>query len=580
MTASYVTDVLVVLVAAIAVVPLLHRLRVSPILGYFAAGLAIGPYGFKAVSETSEIEVFAEFGVVFLMFAIGLDLTVPRLKSMHRAIFGLGLAQVAVTGLALGLAAWALGYQPAAAVVIGGALAMSSTATVLQLLMERGEAAARFGRLAVGVLLFQDLAVVPLVALVPLLASRQGELGVALGMAAAKAVVALAVILVVGRYVVGPLFRLIAGTRNTELFTATSLFVLLGTGWATAQAGMSMALGAFLAGILLAGTPYRHQVEAEIQPFRALLLGLFFMAVGMTVEVPFVIGHLGQVIGLGAGLLAVKAVLLGGLVLAFGHSRATAARIGLLLAQGGEFAFVVLGLAAREAVLPEATVQVLTAAVVLSLCAAPLLAGLGRTASDLLRRRDGGSAAKLGQEVEGLSGHVVVAGYGRVGQTICRILEAQGLAYVALDMDVQRVLHARDDGRPVYFGDASRLDVLRAAGTARAGLAVVTLDNAAAAERTVAALHSLLGDLPVVARARDRRHGRRLEQAGASEAVAEAIEGSLTLSERALILAGQSTEQAAEAVAAFRVHDYALLDAVLGGIEERDKRLAHQRARK
>ncbi len=565
MPAHHITDIIIVLLAAIAVVPIFQRLKISPVLGYLAAGLVIGPFGISAIADPKEAEGLAEFGVIFLLFAIGLDLPLERLRAMRRYIFGLGALQVVVTGGVFAAIGMAFGLKPEIAAVVGGTLALSSTATVLQLLVERGEAAARFGRISVSVLLFQDLAVVPLLALIPLLAGGgTTSIGTALGLAGAKAIIALIAIVLAGRFVVRPLFDLIASTHNSELFTATALFILLGTGWITAEAGMSMALGAFLAGILLAGTPYRHQIEADIHPFRGLLLGLFFMTVGMTINVPAILAAAWTVVGLTIGLLAVKAVILAALVLAFGLPLAAAVRAGLLLSQGGEFAFVLFGVAGREGVLPADMVQALNAAVVLSICTTPALSALGARLAEFIRARSHSTGPRLKEEAHGLEQHVVVAGYGRVGQTICHLLEADKVSYIALDMDVQRVMRARELGRPVYFGDASRLDVLKATGIDRAGLAVVTLDNPAAAERAVLALRSLKQDLPILARARDRKHGRRLEAAGASEAVAEAIEASLILGSRVLGLAGKPADKVAAAVAAYRADDYARLDLELG----------------
>ncbi|MDX2103224.1 MAG: monovalent cation:proton antiporter-2 (CPA2) family protein [Alphaproteobacteria bacterium] len=557
----YLADLLLVLVAAMAAVLVFHRAGISSILAYLAAGLVIGPFGLGVISDLTKVEHFAEFGVVFMLFAIGLELPIQRLRTMRHWIFGLGTAQVLISAAVIaGLAALA-GQPAAAAVVIGGTLALSSTATVLQLLTERGEAAARFGRVSVAVLLFQDLAVVPLLVLVPLLAHGGDGLMTALALASVKAAAVLALIAVSGRYIVRPMFQMIASTQNAEAFTAAALLLLLGLGYATAEAGMSMALGAFLAGILLAGTAYRHQIEADIQPFRGLLLGLFFMTVGMTIDLGMLLAKPEVVLGTTLGLLVVKAAVLIGLIRLWGLPWHVAVRSGLLLAQGGEFAFVVLAQSLREGLIDPVSQQVLVAAVVASIAVTPLLASLAARLSTTIRVRTQEPTPSVAEEGAHLVDHVVVAGYGRVGQTIGTVLTRQGIRWLALDLDVQRVLAARALGRPVYFGDASRIDVLRAAGIERARMAVITLDAPRLVDHAVTALHTLRPDLPILARARDSAHGANLRMLGATEAVAETVEASLTLGEHMLALTGLERAIIDDTLAALRADDYATLEA-------------------
>jgi CPA2 family monovalent cation:H+ antiporter-2 len=380
--AAQLQAVLILLLAAIVAVPLAQRIKVSPVLGYLAAGLIVGPYGFAFIEKTEEAERLAEFGVVFLLFTIGLDMPLARLQAMWRYIFGLGFAQVLVTGAVLGLGAHALGLSPPAALVVGGALAFSSTAAALQLLGERGELSSRLGRVALAILLFQDLAVVPLLALLPLLAPGAGSgMAAALALALGKGVAAIVVIVLLGRLVLRPLYRLSATTRIRETFAATNLLVVLGLGYATEAAGMSMALGAFLAGLLLAETEYRHQVEVDILPFRGLLLGLFFITVGMVIDTPFVLRHGSAVLGLAAVLLAVKAVLLWGLTRLARLGAPTAVRVGLLLSQGGEFAFVIFSIARQIGVLDRDIAEILIATVALTMATTPAMAALGRKRS-------------------------------------------------------------------------------------------------------------------------------------------------------------------------------------------------------
>lgn len=545
-------DVLILLLAAIISVPLLQRLRVSPVLGYLGAGIVVGPHVLGFIREVEDAQRLAEFGVVFLLFSIGLDLPLQRLRAVWRYLFGLGLAQVAATAAVIGLAAYALGASPTAAAVIGGALSLSSTATVLQLLAERGELAARFARVSIAILLFQDLAVVPQLTLLPLLAGDEAALGPALALALVKAAVALALIIFVGRVVLRPVYRLIASARNPEVFAATNLLVVLGTGWLTAEFGMSMALGAFLAGLMLAETEFRHQVEADIRPFRGLFLGLFFITVGMVIDVPRVAENLGTVVAIAASLLAGKTVLLIALCRLFGLGTAVAARVGLLLAQCGEFAFVVFGLAIALGVLPSDLGLMLIATVALTMATTPLLAGLGKRAYAALETRGGPETARLQDDARDLADHVIIAGYGRVGQIVARLLAARGVPYLAIDLDMRRVTEERGRGIPLYYGDASRREMLHAAGSARAQAVVVTLDQADAAERIVALLRQDHPDLTIIARGRDAEHGRKLQQAGATAITLEAVEPGLQMAATALRRAGTGPTEIENALSRYR----------------------------
>jgi CPA2 family monovalent cation:H+ antiporter-2 len=537
--AAQLQAVLILLLAAIVAVPLAQRIKVSPVLGYLAAGLIVGPYGFAFIEKTEEAERLAEFGVVFLLFTIGLDMPLARLQAMWRYIFGLGFAQVLVTGALLGLGAHALGLSPPAALVVGGALAFSSTAAALQLLGERGELSSRLGRVALAILLFQDLAVVPLLALLPLLAPGAGSgIAAALALALGKGVAAIVVIVLLGRLVLRPLYRLSATTRIRETFAATNLLVVLGLGYATEAAGMSMALGAFLAGLLLAETEYRHQVEVDILPFRGLLLGLFFITVGMVIDTPFVLRHGSAVLGLAAVLLAVKAVLLWGLTRLARLGAPTAVRVGLLLSQGGEFAFVIFSIARQIGVLDRDIAEILIATVALTMATTPAMAALGRKLAALLEPRQAPEAERLAHETADISGHVIIAGFGRIGQIVGQMLTAQKIAYVAIEQSVPLVEDNRKRGRPVYFGDASQADLLDAAGVDRASAAIITIDQPEPAERVVAALRRNHPDLRIIARSRDAAHGKGLQQAGADAVILEALEPGLQMGAAALRVTG------------------------------------------
>jgi monovalent cation:H+ antiporter-2, CPA2 family len=557
-------QLLVFLLAPVIVVPLFRRLRSSPIVGYLVAGILIGPQALGLIVVSELTNLLAELGVAFLLFAIGLELSLARLKVMRRLVFGLGGLQVVLTACVIGLAARLIGADLPAAIVIGSALALSSTAFVLQLLVERGEQFTRFGRTTFAILLFQDLAVVPLLVLIPALAPDQVAVLPTLGLSVLKAGLALVLIIAVGRLVLRPVFRIVAATRSAELFVSATLLVVVGMGWLTTLAGSSMPLGAFLAGLLLSETEYRHQVEADIRPFRGLLLGLFFMTVGLSMDLNAMSERLTEVVLIVLALLAVKAALISALCPVFRLPAEEALRVGFLLAQGGEFAFVLFDSAIAHQVLPAAEGHMLTAAVALSMIATPFLAELGRFLAGRLRRPSQGGLHALGEEAAALTEHVVVAGFGRVGQTVAKVLTAAGVPYVALDLDLRRIARARAKGLPVFYGDAGRIDVLAAAGAGRARAVVLTIDQPQAIDRAVAALHGHFPELPIFVRGHDPGHGKRLTEWGASAVVPEAVEASLQLGAIVLTATGTIHEEATRIIDEFRRNDYAGLDTIVG----------------
>lgn len=550
-------DVLVFLMAALAIVPISRRFRISPVIGYLLVGAMIGPYAFGLIGEIEQTHRLAEFGIVFMLFAIGLELSFDRLKSMARYIFGLGTLQVAVSGGALGLCAVLLGASWGQAAVIGGALALSSTAFVLQILTERGELATRFGRIVLAVLLLQDLAVVPGLAVVTALGREPEALGGSLALAGVKALVALVVLLALGRLVLRPLYRIIADVRSPELFAAATLLVVLGTAWATEEAGLSMALGAFLAGLMLAGTEFRHQIEADIRPVRGILLGLFFISVGMLIDLQLVLSELPQILLFVAGIIIVKAVLLTLLGLMCGLSLPVAVNTGLHLSQGGEFAFVLFSLAMGTTVLPLETGQILLGAVAITMGLTPLLAAAGRRAQHFLERRDAVHPEIMATDTASYSDHVIIAGFGRVGRTIAAMLDAENQRWVAVDTDATIVAEAHRQGLPVFFGDAGQRPVLHAVGVERARTAVITTDDASAAGTAIAALRKGLPDLPIVVRARDHKHMSELMNAGATTVMPEMTEASLLLGRAVLQSLGMADDQADGLVKRFREDAYA-----------------------
>jgi CPA2 family monovalent cation:H+ antiporter-2 len=528
-------EALLFLSVGLVVVLVLHRLRLSPVLGFLVAGMVIGPSVLDLAPDVETVRAVGELGVVFLLFVIGLDLSIERFRALGRWVFGLGSAQVVACGSVIGAVALAWGNPPAVALLLGVGLALSSTAVVVQLLVERGEVASPHGRIAFSVLLLQDLAVVPLLVLVPMLGEGGADhLPAMLGLAVVKAAAAVGVIAALGRWALGPLFARAAATRSPDVLTATALFVVLGTAWATHALGLSAALGAFLAGMALAGSAFRHHVEADIQPFKGLLLGLFFLSVGMTVDLALIVDSVGWLLPSVVGLMLIKVVLIAGLARLFGAPRDAAVRAGVILSEGGEFAFVVLGAALVTGVVEAATAQFMFALVGISIVTTPFLPALAdRIVARLPRRADADGHA-VPAAGHGPEGHVVIAGYGRVGRTVAAFLAEQQVPWVAVDLDAAGVRDAAADGRPVVYGDASRPEILRTIGLDRAVALILTIDDPVAADRTLEAARAARPGLPVFARARDREAAARLAAAGASGVVQETFESSVALASEAL----------------------------------------------
>ncbi|MDH3972442.1 MAG: monovalent cation:proton antiporter-2 (CPA2) family protein, partial [Gammaproteobacteria bacterium] len=469
---QYLADMLVLLAAAIIAVPLFHRLGLGSVLGYLAAGALVGPWGLGFIDQIEEIRYIAEFGVIFLLFIIGMELKPARLWAMRRMVFGLGTAQVMLTGLAITGLALLFDQPLRTALIIGFGLALSSTAFGLQILTERGELGTERGQTAFSVLLLQDLAVVPLLALVSLLAADTALLE-GIEFAILEAALVIAFVILVGRFLLSPVLRLVATSHTAEVFTAAALFAVLGTAWLMEEVGLSLALGAFLAGLMMANSHYRHQLIADIQPFRGILLGLFFMGVGMSVDFGL-LGRQGVLIaGLVLGLLLVKSVILWVLCRIMGVGTADATRVSLLLSQSGEFGFVLFGLAALSGVLPEDLFHMLTLLVALTMVTTPLMAKLGEYINRQLSNTEDRHDVSTNHIIAGRP-HVIIAGFGRVGRRVCRILQAGNVPYLAIDSNADRVLEGRREGFPVFYGDASQLDVLKAAGAGQASALVCT----------------------------------------------------------------------------------------------------------
>ncbi len=522
-TGGFLLEVIVVLFAAVLFVSLFRRFRLGAVLGYLVAGAVIGPSGLALVTNLETVQALGELGVVFLLFAVGLELPFERIRVMQTRIFVLGAAQIFLTGLAIFGVAVLMGVSTLSAAVIGGALALSSTAIVLRILVDRGELTSQVGRACFAVLLVQDMMVGPFLVLALALGDGGEALGLAVGGALLKAAVAVMAILGIGRIVLRHLFQQVAIVRDPDVFIALSLLVVLASGLMTAMAGLSMAFGAFLAGMLLAETHYRHQVAADIQPFRGLLLGLFFMSVGMTLDVGLTFEKLGLVIVLAVGLVLLKAVLLAGLGLAAGLRAAQSVNLGVLLSQGGEFAFVLLGAALGAGVVLAEDAQILVVVVALTMMATPFLAILGKQLERRVERRTVAALETMPDQAEGLKDHVVIAGYGRVGAAVASQLRSEGTDFIAVDLDPHRVTQARTGGLPVYYGDATRPEILEAVHVERARALVVAVDDPQVALRTVAMVRYIFTDLKIYARAHDDKHALELTKAGADIVIPELV---------------------------------------------------------
>lgn len=540
-----VKDALILLLATVFVVPLMRKFNTSPILGFLAAGLFLGPNGFGLVHRIGASKTLAEFGVVFFLFEMGLELSLSRLKSLGMDVFGLGSLQWLITGFILAGISLINNAPIEISVVIGFGLALSSSAFVLQLLSERGEIGTRFGRATFGILLFQDLAVVPLLVVVPLLAVGGGDFSsllTALGTAATKAAVALGIIFLGGRAFLEPVFNMGASAKSPEAFVATILVTVLAMSTLTESLGLSDTLGAFLAGVLLAETKFRHQIEADIAPFRGLLLGLFFITVGFGIDVSLMTGNFLLVAFLVGSLLLIKTSVITALGRGFGINFASSQRTGLILAQGGEFAFVTLGLAQKSNILAPQHAQLIFLLVALSMAMTPFLASMGSRISSSIERKRGLIGARK-EDVQDAKDYVVVAGFGRVGQSVCELLDARLVRYMAFDMNPGRVIEARNKGLPVFFGDACRPEVLKAAGIKNPKAVVVTLDDKHGASKAVNALRREYPNIQIFVRAKDAKHQKMLQLGGATAIVPELLESSLLLGGAVLLSYGTPIEE-------------------------------------
>ena len=590
--ASTLELVLLYLVAAVLGVVVCRSLKLPPVLGYLVVGVLIGPNALALAKDTAGVKYLAEFGVVFLMFVIGLEFNLLKLRSMRKLVFGLGMSQVVLTmgGALLGHAlltvgyawllndAWRMGWQ--GAVVLGGAMAMSSTAIVVKMMTERLEMESEHGRRVMGVLLFQDLAVVPLLVLIPALDTSGEQLLMAMGLAMLKAAVLLTVLLVGGQRVMRWWLTLVARRKSDELFMLNLLLVTLGLAWLTERAGLSLALGAFVAGMLVAETEFKHQVETDIRPFHDVLLGLFFITVGMKLDWRPVLDQWPLVLLMTSAPVLLKFVLVAALARAFGAQPGVALRTGLYLAQAGEFGFVLLTLGADNGLVSPEWMSPILASMVLSMLATPFLIAHSNAIVNRLSSSDwllqSVALTSIAKKAIGTEGHVIICGYGRSGQNLARLLEPERIPYMALDLDPDRVRMAAAAGQSVVFGDASRLQSLMAAGLARASAVVVSYHDTASALKILRLVQDHAPHVPVVVRTVDDADIDRLRAAGATEVVPEAIEGSLMLAGHALALVGVPMQRVIRITRDARDARYSLLRGYFHGADDDTLEELHQ----
>lgn len=558
---------LILLAAAVGVVVLFRLLHLPAMLGYLIVGIFIGPHALGWIPDAPETRHLAEFGVVFLMFSIGLEFSLAKLRAMQRLVFGLGTAQVVLTiGLVM-LASLAFAMDWRAGLALGGILAMSSTAIVSKMLVERAELNAPHGQKIMGVLLFQDLAVVPLIIVIPALAQSGGDLSSTIAAAVLKATVVLAALLIFGQKLLRPWFHLVAQQKSSELFMLNVLLFTLGMAWLTELSGLSLALGAFVAGMLISETEYRYQVEEDIKPFRDVLLGLFFVTIGMMLDVRALLVGWGWILLLLLILIPFKALVVAALVRSFGGSWGSSLRTGLGLAQAGEFGFVLLTLAGGVNLLPADVMQNVLAAMLLSMLIAPFLIQYSEAIVRRVSPEEWVDRAvqmhQIAVQTMAAKQHIIICGYGRSGQSLAKFMQAEGVSFIALDLDSRRVQEASAAGEKVVYGDAAKHEVLQAAGLMRAKTLVITYDDKHSALKILHHVTKARPDLPVIVRTADDSNVDELKKAGATEVVAEVLEGSVMLASQALLMTGIPLSRVVRRVQEARAKRYSMFSGYL-----------------
>ena len=564
--------VLLLLGASVLAVVIFRRFNLPPVLGYLLVGSLIGPHALNLMQDVTRVQAIAEFGVVFLMFSIGLEFSLPKLYAMKRIVFGLGLLQVTLSMILLTSLVMLFGVSWQIGIALGGVFAMSSTAVLTKLLAERMQLDSPHGREIMGVLLFQDLAVVPLLVLIPSLTQPPEKLAMLMGVAILKAIVVLAIILVFGQKLMRKWFHFVARAKSSEVFVLNVLLITLSLAHLTELAGLSLALGAFVAGMLISETEFRLQVEEDIKPFRDVLMGLFFVTIGVKLDLHILVGLWWQVLLVLLALLTIKAAVVGVLSWRLGSSPGNAIRSALWLCAGGEFGFVLLGEIAH---LPKSIEQVALTALVLSMLVAPFIVHFSEkivmrfVASEWLMRSM--QLTKIAAQSMGTEKHAILCGYARNGQYLARFLTQEGVNYIALDLDPDLVREAAGAGENVVYGDASRKEALIAAGLMRASVVIITTGDTQLAEKVLHHTHELRPDLPVVVRTLDERDFERLSKAGAAEVVPESLEASLMLASHALVLIGVPINRVLKRIRQARSERYRLLRGFFHGLSDRDE---------
>lgn len=559
------SQVLILLAACVFAVTLVRRVSLPTTVAYLAVGLACGPHAFGVVSNSDTTRLLGELGVAFLLFTLGLEFSLPRMVAMRREVFGLGAAQVAVTAAVFAVIAWLLGLHWLTAVVVGGAIAMSSTAILLQQLTERAELNRTHGRLAFSMLLFQDLAFVPFLALASALAAGQGHFQLrASAIAVVGGVLSIVVVLAAGRWLLRPLFHEIAHSRLRELFTLTVLLVVLASAWVSNVAGLSLALGAFLSGMMLAETEYRHQIEAVIRPFRDILLGLFFISVGMLLDVRLLISAIGLISTMLVGLVALKAAVAALVARPFTNSRFKALRTGIVISIGGEFGVALCTICLQSGLIPPALGEPLLVAIVLSMVLSPFILNNNKRIARFVLGERGPPGTASEREDAATSEianreHVILCGFGRVGQNVARVLEAQGFEYISLDLDPARIRAARQAGDPVLFGDSSDEEMLAKAGLDNASAVVISFSDPGTSIGILHSIRRLRPQVPVLVRTQDDARIKELKDAGATDVVPETFEASLMLVSHVLILLHVPVSRVVRTVGEIRSNRYSVL---------------------
>ena len=544
-------EFLIILGVAGLVVPLFLRIGGNAVLAFLAVGILMSPdilgraasqvplLGFIVIEESENLGYVAELGVVFLLFLIGLELSFERLNTMRRLVFGLGGLQVLVSFLAIAAAASLLGFDTRTALIAGAALSLSSTAIVVQLLSDTKRLGSQTGRTSFAILLFQDLAVIPLLLLVSILGQRsEGNLAVSIGLALGQAALAIAVIIGVGRFLLRPLLRLVAGTNSSDLFMAATLLIVVGTGVAANMVGLSMALGAFIAGLMLAETEYRRAIEAIIEPFKGLLLGTFFLVVGLNLDLDVLLQQPLTILSITFGLIVLKSLIIASLARMFRVGRGAALESALLLGPSGEFGFVIISAALSLGIIDDPTSRQALLVVTLTMIAIPFIARFGAGITRSLRRQAAAAIALETPLPDDRQPRVIIAGFGRVGHLVATMLDEHKIAYIAVDNDAALVARERRNGLPVYYGDAANHEFLKRCGLDEATALAVTMDNQVRVDDVTRAARAMRSDLKIIARARDERHAQKLYALGVTEAVPETIESSLQLGEALLVETG------------------------------------------